>query len=151
VTSASVLLSNECAKHQLNNLIKSQWGEVDVRSNTSCVDVDFEKYIEMDKLGLHFVAVAYTNDKLVGYMSIILSESPHNKELLAITDSIFISEDFRGSGLGSSLIKEVESECKLRGVKDLLLTFKEDHPHHQIITDSGFTKYEVVYSKHIGG
>ena len=150
VTSVSKILSNERSAAQFKELLQKQWLEVDHRRKTSELDIDFEQYLKMESLGVHFIVVAYTDEDLVGYDSMFVSPSPHTGELTATTDTIYISKGYRNLGLGSSMVKLAEEEAEVRGCKHLLVTFKNDSPHPNLVDELGFFSYETIYAKHLG-
>lgn len=150
VTKISTILEYTEAKEQLESLLGLQWCEVDHRRKTSELDVDFDKYLKMEEMGVHFIVVAHTDKELVGYNSMFVSPSPHTRELTALTDTIFIKKEYRSEGLGSELIRVAEIEAKERGAKNIMVTFKNDSPHPEIVKDLGFFSYETIYAKYIG-
>lgn len=150
VTSVKTILSNEESKAQFEELLREQWVEVDHRRKTSDLKVDFDKYIQMGELGVHYVVVAYTDSKLVGYNSMFLSVSPHTGELTATTDTIFLRKEYRATGAGSKLVSLGEVEAKAKGAQNIMVTFKNDQPHPNIVKEHGFFSYETIYAKYIG-
>jgi GNAT superfamily N-acetyltransferase len=150
VVSISDIVNNKEAKQQFIGLVEEQWLEVDHRRKTSKLDVDFDKYIKMDDLGIHFIVLAYTDEELVGYDSMFISPTPHTGEITALTDSMFIKRKYRKGGLGTVMIKMAEGEAKARGAKHMMVTFKNDSPHPEIVKDLGFFSYETIYAKTLG-
>lgn len=150
VVSISDIVNSEEAKQQFIGLVEEQWLEVDHRRKTSKLDVDFNKYIKMDDLGIHFIVLAYTDEELVGYDSMFISPTPHTGEITALTDSMFIKREYRKGGLGTTMIKMAEGEAKARGAKHMMVTFKNDSPHPEIVKDLGFFSYETIYAKALG-
>tara|TARA_R110000744_G_scaffold91073_1_gene176838 strand:- start:4021 stop:4500 length:480 start_codon:yes stop_codon:yes gene_type:complete len=150
VVSISDIVNSEEAKQQFIGLVEEQWIEVDHRRKTSKLDVDFDKYIKMDDLGIHFIVLAYTDEELVGYDSMFISPTPHTGEITALTDSMFIKREYRKGGLGTVMIKMAEVEAKARGAKHMMVTFKNDSPHPEIVKDLGFFSYETIYAKTLG-
>tara|TARA_R110000772_G_scaffold129472_2_gene237593 strand:- start:8767 stop:9243 length:477 start_codon:yes stop_codon:yes gene_type:complete len=150
VSSISTLLSSEVATAQFVSLIEAQWVEVDHRRKTGGLDLDFDRYLGLEEAGVHFMVFAFEGDKLVGYNSMLYSESPHTKEMTALTDSMYILKEYRKGGLGSDMIKLAESEAKSRGCKHIMVTFKNSHPHPSIVEELGFFSYETIYAKQIG-
>lgn len=146
----STLVGDEMSKSQFELLTKCQWEEVDHRRKTSDLDIDYNKYLKMEELGVHYFVVAYTDTELVGYNSMFVSPSPHTKELTALTDTIFIKKEWRKSGIGSEMIRLAEVEAKERGAKNIMVTFKNDSPHPEIVKSQGFFSYETIYAKYIG-
>ena len=150
VSKMSTLLSSEVATAQFISLIEAQWLEVDHRRKTGALDLDFDRYLKMEELGMHYIVFAFEGSKLIGYNSMLYAESPHTKEMTAMTDSMYILKDYRKSGLGSDMIKLAESEAKVRGCKHIMVTFKNSHPHPSIVEELGFFSYETIYAKQIG-
>lgn len=151
VTTVSRMLSDDFCAEQFKSLIEAQWLEVDHRRKTGSLNVDFNKYIKMEELGIHFIVVAYKDTEIVGYNSMFASPSPHTGELTALTDTIYIKQAYRKEGLGSTMIKMAEQEAKDRGCEHIMVTFKNDQPHPTIVEDLGFFSYETIYAKYIGG
>ena len=150
VCKISDLLKSDYAKESFVNLVQEQWLEVDHRRKTSTLDVDFDKYVQMEGLGVHYIVFAFSEEELVGYCSMFSSPSPHTKELTAMTDSMFIKKGYRKLGLGTKLIKEAEVEAMKRGCRHIMVTFKNSSPHPNIVEDLGFFSYETIYAKAIG-
>jgi len=151
VIKLSTLLSSEEGERQFRELVKYQWLEVDHRRKTSALDIDFNKYLKLEEAGFHYMVVAFSDKELVGYNSMFASPSPHTGELTALTDTIFIKKEYRKGGLGSTMIKLAEEEAKTRGCAHIMVTFKNDQPHPEIVKELGFFSYETIYSKYIGG
>lgn len=150
VSKMSTIVGNEEAKRQFDELLKLQWSEVDHRRKTSDLDVNFDTYLQMEKLGCHFMVVAYDNGSLLGYNSIFVSPSPHTGELTALTDTIFLKREHRGGDVGKEMIKLAEDKARSMGAKHFMVTFKNDKPHDNIVKDLGFFSYETIYAKWIG-
>ncbi len=136
---------------QLKELIATQWEEVDHRRKTSNLDVKFDKYLEMEELGVHFIVMAYDGADVIGYNSMFISPTPHTGEITALTDTIFIKKEYRQCGLGTELIRLAEEESKKRGATNIMVTFKNNDSHPAIVQELGFFSYETIYAKYIGG
>ena len=144
-----VLESNQraCFEH----LLCLQWQEVDHRRKTSDFNVDFDKYLTMQDIGMHYIVFALDAGMIIGYMSMFCAESPHTREITATTDTIYIDKKYRKNGLGVKMIKTAEEEAKNREAKHIMITFKNDQKHPKIVEECGFFSYETIYSKYIGG
>jgi GNAT superfamily N-acetyltransferase len=150
-TTMTDILADESATKKLKQLVWDQWEEVDHRRKTSILDVDFSKYLELDALGVHYAVLAFDCNELIGYNSMLITESPHNRKIIATTDTIFIKKEYRKGGLGTQMIKIAEEEAKKRGASDIMVTFKNSDNHPEIVKELGFFSYETIYAKHIGG
>tara|TARA_R110000823_G_C15952958_1_gene502552 strand:- start:30597 stop:31073 length:477 start_codon:yes stop_codon:yes gene_type:complete len=151
VSDMATVISTEESKAQFEELLALQWEEVDHRRKHTALNLDYDKYIKMAELGSHFMVFAFTKEELVGYTSMYISESPHTRSLVALTDSMYVRKEYRKVGCGQALITEAEAHSKTLGARDLMVTFKNDSPHPDIVKDLGFFSYETIYSKHIGG
>lgn len=149
-TTMSDILADESATAKLKELVWTQWDEVDHRRKTSILDVDFSRYLQLDAAGIHYAVVAFDGNELIGYNSMLIAESPHNREMTATTDTIFIKKEYRKGGLGTQMIKIAEEEAKKRGATNIMVTFKNSDSHPEIVKELGFFSYETIYAKHIG-
>ena len=147
VCKISDVLKSEEAKEQFCNLVEMQWLEVDHRRKSDGLNIDFDKYLKMEELGVHYIVLAYTDEAIVGYCSMFCSESPHTKDLTSLTDSMYILKEYRSLGLGTSMLAKAEEEALLRGCRHMMVTFKNSQPHPNIVEELGFFSYETVYSK----
>ena len=134
----------------IKDLVSDQWGEVDHRRKTSQLDVMEETYSKMEAIGVHYIVLAESDDTIVGYNSMFITNSPHTSTLHAVTDTIYVSPSVRGDGVGTGLIKGAEEEAKSRGAEHIMVTFKNDQGHPNIVEELGFFSYETIYSKAIG-
>lgn len=136
---------------KIKDLVSKQWEEVDHRRKTSKLKVMEETYNGLEDSGVHFLVIAESLGEVVGYISMFCTKSPHTGELHSTTDTIFVSPSVRGAGVGKGLIRLAEEESVVRGAKHMMVTFKNEFPHDNIVEDLGFFSYETVYSKALGG
>ena len=144
------ILSNEKQRKSFESLLSAQWLEVDHRRKTSEFDPDFDQYLSMQDIGMHYIAFSFDDDEIVGYMSMFCAKSPHTREVTATTDTVYINRDYRKNGLGIKMINECEKEARARKARHIMITFKNDQKHPSIVEDCGFFSYETIYSKFIG-
>lgn len=69
---------------------------------------DGSTYYLLENLNVVHFAAAFVNGVLVGFSSLIVTRMPHYSQVLAVTESIFVSKEHRGSGAGMMLIREME-------------------------------------------
>ena len=135
----------------MREMVSEQWAEVDARARDSKLGVMEDFYTSLEEKDLHYIVVALEDSVLLGYNSMIITYSPHTGTLHAVTDTIYVSPEGRGRGVGTELIKIAEEEAIERKAEHIMVTFKEDTPHDKIMKDLEFTLGEVVYHKSLRG
>lgn len=135
---------------QIKDLVALQWEEVDHRRKTSMLDVMETTYEAMEDKGIHYVVLATQEDIIVGYVSMFIVDSPHTGTLHATVDTIYTNSEMRDLGIGTGLIEEAEVEAKALGAQHIMVAFKNNQNHPNIVEELGFFSYETIYSKAIG-
>jgi len=133
--------------------IHNHWEEVEQYKDKIKLNPDFNKYIELDNLGmLHVVTARREQDlKLIGYfISVIMPPLHHKDHLFAVSDIIYIAPEYRGKLLGLKLIKYTEKKLKEKGVSVLNITMKTHASFEKILERIDFNKQEITYTKYIG-
>lgn len=65
---------------------------------------------------------------------------------------LFVRENCRGKGIGASLLREVESAMASKGIKRLRVCSKAANKLAlRCYDDFGFIRYELIFTKEIGG
>ena len=137
---------------QFNKLIDKQWEEVDERRKSSNLNVQWDSYVAADDANLHFWLLAVEWDETgcpfyKGFISMFLCPSMHTGELTALTDTMYVLPEERGTGVGTGLIKRAEEMVKDMGAKHMMVTFKNDVDHAPLAERLGLFNYETVYCK----
>lgn len=65
-------------------------------------------YRQMEASGAFHVLGAYQNGELVGFLNFLVTVLPHYGAKVATTESIFVAQEFRRTGAGVKLIREME-------------------------------------------
>jgi GNAT superfamily N-acetyltransferase len=65
-------------------------------------------YVAMEQTGVLRCFAAYSNDTLIGFVSVLVSAMPHNGQRMAVVESLFVAPDYRSTGAGEKLIAAVE-------------------------------------------
>ncbi len=94
--------------------------------------------------------VAELKGKIVGFISgWTVKESILKNKYFYISDLI-ITEEYRGEGIGTTLLKEIEKYAKKLKLKTLRLSVQVDNhnPHHLYI-NSGFQDYNMEMKKEL--
>lgn len=130
-----------------NALLEKQWEEVDERRKSSDLSVQWDNYEAADEADMHRWLLAERGDKVLGFISMFLCPSMHTGELTALTDTMYVLPEERGTGVGTELIKRAEEMVKEMGAKHMMVTFKNDVDHAPLAERLGLFNYETVYCK----
>jgi len=79
-------------------------------------------YDMLEKSGMLHSFGAFNGEELVGFMTVIAYKAPHYGELIAVSESVFVSKAFRKTGAGTRLIRMAEDHSKSIGAKGLLVS-----------------------------
>ena len=95
--------------------------------------------------------MARENLKLVGYASIMLNKSLHNKnEVLAVVQDYYLLPDYRAGFTGIRLIQEIMTVCGMIGASRILISErpsvqKEKGGVGKLFKRLGFTTKETIW------
>jgi len=90
------------------------------------IKTDVDLYIKLNELKKMITLAAYDDDVLIGYANFLLSPNLHYSKLTAVTESFFIKEDYRKTGAGMALLKEMEKLAKENGAVAFMVTAPSD-------------------------
>jgi len=138
-------------KEELEPLAIAHHLEEDPRKETTSIDIDWEMYSALEDTGSFILVTARDGETLVGYLSFIISETPHIKGYLqAVSDALFIDKAFRGKEVASNLIKLVEEVLSGVGVDWMVLVFPSNERSEVLMNRLGYNKTDVMYGKSLG-
>ena len=113
-------------------------------------------YLETVRNQSGIIKIVEANGKIVGtglaYVT-VPSELIKNKYIgdhqrIGMIKNVFIDEDYRGSGIGTTLINELEEHLRLQGCKSIRLTvFEPNKNAHALYTKLGYEDYSRVLIK----
>ena len=132
---------------QMAHLIFQQYDEVDHRRKTSDANPMVERYEALEEEGLHFMVIAKDEDRVVGYASLFIADSPHTQTKHVVSDLLYTLPETRGEGVGEEMIRLAAEEGKSRGAEHIMITLKNSVPHLKLVDKLGFFSYETIYSK----
>jgi GNAT superfamily N-acetyltransferase len=69
-------------------------------------------YVTLSESGALTTLVAYDDELLVGYANFIMTPNLHYSKTIAVTESFFVKADYRKTGAGMFLLKEMERLAK---------------------------------------
>lgn len=81
-----------------------------------------EIYRAMEANGVLAVICAHKEERLIGFINLVVSVLPHYGVVTAATESFFVEKSERTSGAGMMLLKEAEKVAKDIGAATLLVS-----------------------------
>jgi hypothetical protein len=134
-------------------LMQRHWDEIGLDHGNVVLDMDLERYQQMDDSGLLHILAAREGGALVGYFLAFILPHIHYRTsgLMAFTDFYYLEPDVRSGPNGIRLFIEAETSLAARGVLKAYISTKV---HHDIgalfealgwqLTDRAFTKRLAV-------
>ena len=125
ITSISVkdiisIMNNQPAKH----LAEVPFGNFNLN-----MDLMEDVYQSAQDAGYCRCYAAYVDDKYAGNMIIMATEMIHHRDQMqAVTDSFYISPEYRSSGIFSALIAYIEADLKANGIRFLTIGLNPNMP-----------------------
>jgi GNAT superfamily N-acetyltransferase len=107
----------------------------------------FEVYKRMEDVGFFHLFGAYSDDELVGFVSVIISIIPHYGVAVVVAESLFLSKDFRATTLGRSLINAAEDCAKDAGSPGLLFSAPTGGKLSKLLPNIGYRETNVTFFK----
>ena len=143
--------SVQSVQPEMEGLIEKHYEELEHFSDKLELSVDWNKYFELERLGVLVLFTARDGEKLVGYLVYMIMPGMHcSNDDFAINHTIYLSPDYRGSGLGTQLILFAEKCLSELDVSVITLHVKPAFPFDPLCEKLGYVQTERVYSKYIG-
>jgi hypothetical protein len=127
------------------------WKELALNQEKIKIDVDYEGYVNLEKLGRLLVVTARNDGKLCGYIIAFLMHHLHYKSAgtMALTDMYYVTPDAR-NGIGIALFAAFEGELKNRDVKLAMTSCKVHQDHQEVFERMGWTFSDKTFMKYLG-
>lgn len=106
-----------------------------------------DSYRKLDKSGMFHVFCAFHEEKLVGFISVLLSILNHYSEAVAIVESYFVGSEYRDTGAGTALRIKAEEFSKENGAWGLLLSAPSGGVLEKVLPKTGYTQTNAVFFK----
>lgn len=139
-----------CAQMLANPLYEGLWHEYrDEASYTAETAVpDFDHYQALEDMGnFDITGVFDDNNRLIGFFTLILSKLPHFKaQLLASTETLFLSKDARKGYAGVQLVRQMQKRAKELGASTLLIGTRAGTRGEKLCETMGFERQNTVWA-----
>ena len=83
---------------------------------------DYEQYERFEQAGFSRMFAAYNDEKLVGFLVLLVSPNPHYGCKIGTIESIFVGAEYRKSGAGLKLLKAAEDTAKGMGAVGIFVS-----------------------------
>jgi GNAT superfamily N-acetyltransferase len=155
MVSSKVEIKEEALKDCLDEMkpiFDLHWDEVAIHKENIKLNPDYDRYLQMANDGSIKAYIARENGKLIGYAIFIISYNLHYKDhVYAHNDIVYLSKDYRGSGLAVELFQIAELKLKENYNVDVInVSMKVALPFDDLMKYLGFEYIERTYSKFIG-
>jgi hypothetical protein len=137
-------------KPELTHLIQRHYEEIAWKRDKIPLDVDWERYGELERAGVVHFYTARMDGILIGYSCYIVNRHLHYKTtLFAQNDVLYIDKPYRGRK-GAGFIRWCEEQLKALGVQVHGLHIKKWFDWSPLALRMGFEHMDGIYMKWIG-
>ena len=104
-----------------------------------------QKYFA-DLIQNHYVIVAEDNNKVIGYLAGSINEKGSYTELqYGEIDNMLVKDEYRGYGIGKSLINNFKEYCKANGIENMkVMASYKNRNAVEFYHKNGFEEFEVT-------
>lgn len=129
-------------------LLVRHWREVALNHADVPLDIDEQRYAELDEAGALHIVTARRNGLLIGYHVAIISPHLHYKSTLhGITDVYWLAPECRHGVTAMRLFQAVERELKAAGVRKVFTATKLHLDQGPLFERLGYRPVERLYAK----
>lgn len=105
-------------------------------------------YAALSDAGKIQILAAVNNGRLIGFVTLIVSELPHYcGRMIAVTESFFVASDDRKSGAGAKLIKAAEKVAKGLGAVTFLVSAPAGSALERVAPLWGYRHSNTVFAR----
>lgn len=106
-------------------------------------------YRRLESVGLLHVFAALSEDKLVGFITVLAPEMPHYSATVAVSESFFVAKAYRNTMAGLKLLAAAESVAKRRGSPVLLVSAPYGGKLFELLPKLGYVEASRVFCKKV--
>jgi len=133
---------------EMKPLLVKHWEELANYKDIRPLDVDYDKYVMLNRIGYIRVFTVRDEGKLIGYASFYISANLHYQTWNhAAVDVYYLDPDYRLTGLGIKMFEEIEAWLKSMNVKSAVVMDKVHHSHEKFFLKMGYLPIEQNYEK----
>lgn len=126
-------------------LLRANWAETGFDFE---LDVDAQRYAQLQQLGVMFAFGAFVGDDLVGYATAVVVPHLFNRQVLVChTDAMFMAPEHRASILPGRLMQAVEGEAARRGARLVMWHARAGTGLADMLRHRGYTEADTLMMK----
>lgn len=140
------------AHDEMHEAMQAHWDEVPFGPYHMPLNLDHEAYVAGEAEGYARFYLVYVEDNAVAYMSVFASPMiQHKGEVQAVTDSFYVSPDYRKGGVFAKLLEFVEQDLKACGIRFFTVGTNPMYKGktEQFLDHVGYCKTEVLFTKEL--
>ena len=131
-------------------LLHAHWEAIALNKYFIKLNPDWNRYEELERLGVLQVFTARHEGRLVGYFVMLVVPHLHYMDhLFAHNDIIYIDPEHRKGFAAMKLIKFAEEELKKMGVSVMMVNIKRHKPFDALLARMGYNHVENIYAKRL--
>lgn len=109
--------------------------------------VYLDRYPMLEAAGaLHSVS-AMLDDKLIGFITVLVSVLTHYGFSVAVSESYFVAKAHRGTGAGLRLLKAAEEKTKALGARGIYVSAQTGSALDKVLEHGGYRETNRIYFK----
>lgn len=133
---------------QFEPFIEPHWRELGLDHQDVPVDLYWEKYAELDNLGVLHVVTVRDDGVMIGYhISLVMVMLHYKSTLHAVVDLYYLKPEYRQSKIGLEMFRFAEESFKKLGVVKIINGTKLHLNHEKLFLGLGFKPTETIYTK----
>jgi GNAT superfamily N-acetyltransferase len=136
---------------EMKPLLEKHYKEVHLFPDKIPFNPNYEKYFELEELGMTHTLTARHDEKLIGYIVGMIYPNLHYQDhLYVVNDVIYLDEAYRHTGLAYEMVKNAEMHYKELGASVMTFHMKVGIPFKALCDQVGLEHGENLYLKYIG-
>ena len=138
---------DECLD-DIQPLLEAHYQEICSHPDLLVLDPNYDKYRDLERLGVLRICTARHGDELIGYfISLITPHLHYQQTTYAFNDILYLDPAHRGGRTGYQLFEAAIRDLKGGGVDVVVVHMKTAHPFRPLLARMGFQLTEENWEK----
>jgi len=145
----------ELRKERLKNcyqevaaLIDDYYARTNAQDGIPKLEMHWPFFLKLDKAERLWLCTARDEGKLVGVGMYILGVHPqHKTRHYAMCNTLGVNPDYRGKGIGTSLVEYAEAQLREKGISMMIHGHRVIYKTEPLFTKLGFVETERMFMK----